>query len=339
MAMRSALLGRALLRPPSAASGLLLRRAAHGEARGSRWVPIYTVDAFSKGVFGGNPAGVVVLGGKARAGGVTTLDDATMQLIAREANLAETAFVSPAPGGGESDWSLRWFTPSCEVELCGHGTLGAAKCLYATGEVDAKTKIQFSTRVSGVLTVQHEEDDEGQPLLAMDFPADPPAGDVGCGALEGTKVLEGLGLEEEDVIWSGRSRFDIVVEIQPTSFVDKLEPDFGILKQVETRGVVVTARTFRRSLPAAMNIEIDEHVDFVSRFFGPRIGIDEDPVTGSAHCALGPYWAEKRNESEVAGYQASPRGGFVSVHCEGDRVKLRGHAALAMEGTMYLPTE
>ncbi|MGH7163582.1 MAG: PhzF family phenazine biosynthesis protein [Planctomycetota bacterium] len=258
-------------------------------------VPIFTVDAFAERPFSGNPAAVCLLPGPA---------DATwMQDVAREMNLSETAFLH-----GEGDeYRLRWFTPAVEVELCGHATLASAHVLYETGTLEPQRRALFRT-LGGGLTASREGES-----IALDFPAlrvdpaDPPPG-----------LLEALGAEAAFV---GRSRFDLLVEVSSEAQVRSLAPDFRALRAVKARGVVVTAR--------------GREFDFVSRFFAPSCGVDEDPVTGSAHCALAPFWAERLQKRELVGFQASRRGGIVRTRLEGDRVILGGRAVTVLRGQLF----
>ena len=257
---------------------------------------IFQVDAFTAEPFRGNPAAVVPL--------ERERDDAWMQDVAREMNLSETAFLLPAGDG----YRLRWFTPAVEVDLCGHATLASAHVLWETGRIAAGGEARFQTR-SGLLTAVRDG-----AWIELDFPATPPvAADPPPG------LLDALGVPALEV---GKSRFDYLVRVASADVVRALTPDFGRLRSVEARGVIVTA-------------EADDRVhDFVSRFFAPRAGVDEDPVTGSAHCCLAPYWAGRTGRDSLAGYQASARGGTVHVRLAGDRVKLRGHAVTVMRGIM-----
>jgi PhzF family phenazine biosynthesis protein len=259
---------------------------------------IRTVDAFADNAFSGNPAGVVVL--------EQYPADAWMQSMATEMNLSETAFVV-AVDDPDADFRLRWFTPVSEVDLCGHATLGAAHCLFSDS-VDGP--IRFSTR-SGVLTVSQAGD-----ALTMDFPAGP------AGRIDAPDGLaDALGAEP---VWVGRGGTnDVLCELAHEAAVRDVTPDMTVLARVEARGVIVTAA-------AASGGDYD----FVSRFFAPREGIVEDPVTGSAHTVLGPYWAERLGHTLLTGFQASPRGGRVGVEVLGDRVILTGRAVLMIDGLL-----
>lgn len=259
-------------------------------------VPLYQVDAFTDRPFGGNPAAICLLAEPAEAG--------WMQRVAAEMNLSETAFLVPAGEG----YGLRWFTPVVEVELCGHATLAAAHILWQTGRLARSAPARFFTR-SGELGARRRGD-----WIELDFPSEPvepcsePAG-----------LAEALGVPLRFV---GRNRMDILTEVADESALRSLDPDMAALARVETRGVIVTA-------PAQ-----SEGFDFVSRFFAPAAGVPEDPVTGSAHCALAPYWGGKLNKTELVGFQASARGGVVRVTLAGERVLLGGQAVTVLRGTL-----
>jgi PhzF family phenazine biosynthesis protein len=261
-------------------------------------IPCFQVDAFTDRPFRGNPAAVCLLEGD--------VDDAWMQAVAAEMNLAETAFARRA----EKGFSLRWFTPEVEVDLCGHATLATAHVLWSEALVPADEAIPFRTR-SGTLTCRQR--DGG---IAMDFPAL---------AVEARaprpELVAALGLPGNP-LWTGRTRFDDVVLLNDAASVRTLRPDFRALAAVSERGVIVTA------------VSDDARADFISRFFAPRVGIDEDPVTGSAHCCLGPFWAERLGRTELAGYQASRRGGYVGTRVSGDRVELSGKAVTVLRGEL-----
>lgn len=260
-------------------------------------IRIVQVDAFTNRAFAGNPAAVCVLS-HARP-------DAWMRDVAREMNLSETAFLSPQDGG----YNLRWLTPSVEVDLCGHATLASAHVLWQDGHLPAGSQARFHTR-SGLLTADRRGD-----WIEMDFPAkiatavEPPPG-----------LLPALGATTARYI--GKNAFDYLVEVETESILRNLDPDHSTLRKLPVRGVIVTAR------PSSGEF------DFISRFFAPGSGVDEDPVTGSAHTALGPYWAEQLGKTEFTAYQASDRGGVVRVRLEGDRVKLGGQAVTVMSGEL-----
>lgn len=258
--------------------------------------PCFHVDAFTRVPFAGNPAAVCLLAGSRPM--------RWMQAVAAEMNLSETAFVRPTAQG----FSLRWFTPRVEVDLCGHATLAAAHVLWQEGVVAAAQPLRFRTR-SGLLTATRRGED-----IELDFPARratpcrPPAG-----------LLRALGTRSRHV---ARNQDDLLVEVDSAAHVKALQPDFVRLRELPVRGVVVTARSPGRRW------------DFVSRFFAPRVGVDEDPVTGSAHCALAPYWAAKLGRDRLRGRQLSARGGDVEVEVRGERVALRGRAVTVVRGEL-----
>jgi PhzF family phenazine biosynthesis protein len=261
---------------------------------------IHVVDAFTDRPFAGNPAAVCVLAEPAEPG--------WMQRVAMEMNLSETAFPRPVEDAG-ADYELRWFTPKVEVALCGHATLASSHVLYETGAVPADRPIRFRTLRSGVLTVRR---DDG--LLAMDFPACPPEE---TGAPAG--LSDALGVKPS---WTGRNvQNDVLAVLDDAATVRALTPDLTALGRIDARGVCVTAP------------DTGAH-DFVSRFFAPQSGVPEDPVTGSAHCMLTPFWAERLGRTDMLAYQASPRGGEVRVTARGDRVILRGNAVTVLEGAL-----
>jgi PhzF family phenazine biosynthesis protein len=259
--------------------------------------PLYQVDAFTNQRFSGNPAAVVILEEAA--------EERWMQLVAAEMNLAETAFLFPEYDG----FRLRWFTPAVEVELCGHATLASAHILWEAGYLWAEEEARFYT-LSGLLTAHLK-----QGWIEMNFPAAPEEG-----AVPEPELLAALGIEQPSYV--GRNKFDYLVEVGSAAEVRNLKPDFARLRALGGRGVMVTAAD-----------ESGEY-DFISRFFAPAAGIEEDPVTGSAHCGLAPYWASKLDKVEMRAYQASPRGGVVHVEMAGDRVLLRGQAVTVLRGTL-----
>lgn len=263
---------------------------------------IYQVDAFADSPFTGNPAAVCPLDGPG--------DTAWMQAVAQEMNLSETAFWWPENGR----FGLRWFTPAAEVDLCGHATLASAHVAAQTGLLADGASIVFDTR-SGALTVRRRGDryEMDFPALEISEPVPPPDG-----------LLAALGLDPAALRSVVRSRFDLVVEVADESVVRSLNPSFGPLKSVDARGVIVTA-------PGD-----DPKVDFVSRFFGPAVGVDEDPVTGSAHCCLAPYWQAKLEKSALKAHQVSRRGGRIDLELRGDRVLLRGSAVTVMVGDLLV---
>jgi predicted PhzF superfamily epimerase YddE/YHI9 len=259
---------------------------------------ITVVDAFAEQPFSGNPAGVCVLSEPA--------PDPWMQLVAREMNLAETAFLLPVEDG----YSLRWFTPAVEVDLCGHATLAGAHVLWQQGHLPAGEIARFHTR-SGVLLARPRGD-----LIELDFPARPAAELVPPESL-----LPALGVPRPR--WVGRNVFDYMVEVETEAEVVALTPDLGALAKLPVRGVIVTSAA-ERGRP----------YDFVSRFFAPGVGVPEDPVTGSAHCALAPYWRPRIGRDAMTGFQASVRGGIVHTTVAGDRVMLAGRAVTMLRGVL-----
>jgi PhzF family phenazine biosynthesis protein len=277
---------------------------------------IVHVDAFTDKRFSGNPAAVCVLSEKR--------DDGWMQQLARELNLSETAFLLKDDGDGESDtYSLRWFTPSVEVDLCGHATVASAHVLWEREEeaaagmtAGARRPLRFRTK-SGLLAARMIEGG----WIELDFPALP------AKPAKAPKSLEkALGVRRARFV--GKSRFDYLIEVDSEKTVRKLSPDYTLLASIPARGVIVTARSSSSSSSSSSH-EKGGH-DFVSRFFAPRTGINEDPVTGSAHCVLAPYWAGRLGKNELTGYQASARGGTVRVWLDGDRVRLGGKAVTVM---------
>lgn len=259
---------------------------------------ITVVDAFTRTPFTGNPAAVCILEKAA--------SEEWMQDVALEMNLAETAFLFPEGDG----YRLRWFTPVAEVALCGHATVASAHVLWQNGHLAENQQARFET-LSGLLTA----DREGE-WIRLDFPAKlstpcvPPAG-----------LFESLGITEAKFV--GRNQFDFLVELESEDVVRALTPNLSGVARVDARGVIVTARSNH------------SEYDFVSRFFAPAVGVPEDPVTGSAHCALAPYWADKLGRNELVGYQASSRGGVVKVALRGDRVWLYGRAVTMLTGELH----
>ena len=257
---------------------------------------ITQVDAFTNRPFAGNPAGVCLLPKAA--------SDAWMLDVAREMNLAETAFLVKQKDG----FDLRWFTPAVEVDLCGHATLASAHVLWEDGHLPKTVQARFHTK-SGLLTA-----DQNGAWIELDFPATPVTAAPPPVALE-----EALGAHAEFV---GRSKFDYVVEVENEAVVRRLTPDLTAIAHIPARGVIVTSRA-------------DEtKYDFVSRFFAPQSGVPEDPVTGSAHCALAPYWSAKLGKKELVAFQASPRGGELRLRIVDDRVKIGGQAVTVLRGEL-----
>lgn len=259
--------------------------------------PLLQIDAFTARAFTGNPAAVCLLDGPA--------EPAWMQSVAQEMNLSETAFAYPEGDG----FRLRWFTPAVEVELCGHATLATAHALWETGRLPRAATARFQTP-SGLLTAEWQDG-----WIELDFPATPP---VACEAPAG--LLDALGLQAARFV--GRSRFDVLVEVGSAAEVRGLIPDYTALARVPVRGIIVTAAS-------------DEPgCDFVSRFFAPAVGVDEDPVTGSAHSALTPYWSTRLGGEAFVARQLSARGGELRVRLAGERVRIAGQAVTVLVGEL-----
>lgn len=260
---------------------------------------IFHVDAFTREPFSGNPAAICLID--------EPRDDGWMQKVAREMNLPETAFLTTSGGG----FRLRWFAPKAEVDLCGHATLASAHVLWEEGILAPGETARFETK-SGPLSAEKKDG-----LIEMDFPAEPERA-VECSP----PMLEAaLGAR---LGYVGENRFDLLVELASEETLRTLRPKFNFMKKLPVRGVIVTSPS-----------DSPEY-DFVSRFFAPALGVDEDPVTGSAHCCLGPYWAGKLGKTELVGYQASERGGLVRVRVgeDGDRVGLGGEAVTVLKGEL-----
>lgn len=256
---------------------------------------IIQVDAFADKPFTGNPAAVALIDG--------TEDDSLLQAIALEMNLSETAFPCRRSDG---DWDLRWFTPAAEVDLCGHATLATAHVLFNL-ELVAGGRITFHTRSGPLICEQAEAG------IVMDFPAAPAQE---CPPVDG--LSEALGVE---VLDCGRA-FDLLAQVASPEVVAGTAPDLQAVAEIDTRAVIVTAAGDIDGGPA----------DFVSRVFGPRVGVPEDPVTGSAHCILGPWWGERLGRSEMQAHQISARGGRLNVQLNDDRVSLTGQAITVLDG-------
>jgi PhzF family phenazine biosynthesis protein len=254
---------------------------------------IHQVDSFTDQAFAGNPAGVCLLQAPA--------EENWMQAVAREMNLSETAFLAPRSDGS---YYLRWFTPAAEVRLCGHATLASAHILWQTGALSSDQTARFHT-LSGLLTAELCGG-----WIEMDFPARPPKPVPPPAGL-----LEALGVQ---ALYVGRDVDDYLVEVEREETVRQLQPDITSLGKLEVRGTIVTAHSK------------DPDFDFISRFFAPRVGVNEDPVTGSAHCCLTSYWSGKLGKSEMTAYQASARGGVVKVRMAGERVRICGQAVTVM---------
>jgi PhzF family phenazine biosynthesis protein len=274
---------------------------------------IVTVDAFTDARFSGNPAAVCVLPpGRP--------DQEWMQKVAKEMNLSETAFLRRRDrkgAGGAASYDLRWFTPTVEVDLCGHATLASAHVLWETRQAGPKEKLRFHTR-SGVLTADRRV--EGRKVwIELDFPSLPERPFEGPAEV----IAKALSVKPRHV---GACGSDYLVEVEVEGELRRLSPDLGILKSLPVRGVAVTCA------PSASTKA--KGYDFVSRFFAPSVGVNEDPVTGSAHCFLGPFWGRRLGKKEVLGYQASARGGTVRVKMRGERVLLGGRAVTVMRAVM-----
>jgi PhzF family phenazine biosynthesis protein len=257
---------------------------------------IIQVDAFTAKPFAGNPAAVCVLS--------APQDDIWMQNVAQEMNLSETAFLLPQAEG----YNLRWFTPSVEVDLCGHATLASAHVLWSEGHLSPEETAQFHTR-SGLLTAQLQGE-----WIELNFPSK-----LTETATAPEELTKALGVKFKYV---GKNNFAYLVEVESEAIARNLKPNFTLLETLSTEGVIVTSRA-----------DPGEY-DFVSRFFAPKLGINEDPVTGAAHCSLAPYWSDRLGKNEFIAYQASARGGVVRVRYGGERVYLSGQAVTVLRGEL-----
>lgn len=257
---------------------------------------IVQVDAFTDRAYSGNPAAVCIM--------EEDRGEAWLQDVAREMNLSETAFLM----GHEEGYDLRWFTPAAEVDLCGHATLASAHVLWEEGHLEAGSTARFHTR-SGELTARRDGD-----WIWLDFPSLAPEA-----AEAPAELARVLGV---DPVAVARSRFDLLVEVESEKTVRSLTPDLALLRSLPVRGLIVTSRATATGY------------DFASRFFAPAVGVDEDPVTGSAHCVLAPYWGERLGREEMTGYQVSARGGVVRVRLAGDRVGLGGKAVTVLRAEL-----
>ena len=266
---------------------------------GMATLPIVVVDAFTAEPFKGNPAAVCLLANPAQP-----RTDAWMQSLAAEMNLSETAFLLP----NEDGFNLRWFTPTREVDLCGHATLASAHFLWESGVLTAGETARFHTR-SGLLTATRADD-----WIELDFPTGAPR------EVETPSALQ-VALGENTLLHVAQNRMDLLVEIASEANVRALQPNMERLASIDVRGVIVTAQS-------------STEYDFVSRCFYPRVGVPEDPVTGSAHTALAPYWAKKLGKQKLFAYQASIRGGELRLELQGDRVKISGQAVTVWRGTL-----
>jgi PhzF family phenazine biosynthesis protein len=259
-------------------------------------IVITQVDAFTARPFAGNPAAVCIL--------PEAPPESWMRDVAREMNLSETAFLVPQDGS----YNLRWFTPAVEVDLCGHATLASAHVLWEEGRLAVDAQARFHTR-SGLLLAERKRH-----WIEMDFPAK---------AEQATEAPEGLAAALGMApVYVGRNQFDYLVEVESAEALRGLKPDHSALRKLPVRGVIVTARSDAAEF------------DFISRFFAPGAGVDEDPVTGSSHVCLAPYWSRRLGKTEMTAYQASPRGGVVRVRVAGDRVFLGGQAVTVLRGEL-----
>lgn len=258
-------------------------------------IPLVQVDAFTDKPYGGNPAAVCVL--------TEAQPDDWMQRVAQEMNLSETAFLLPEGDG----FRLRWFTPTVEVDLCGHATLASAHTLWSEGHLAPDQEARFYTR-SGLLTAQRQED-----WIELNFPSNPSQP-----IATPEDLAAALGATPVAVV---ENSLGYLVELETAKTVRDLQPDFLALEKFSVHGIIVTSRG---AAP----------YDFVSRFFAPAIGINEDPVTGAAHCCLSPYWRDRLGKTSFLAYQASARGGVLQVEDRGDRVVLRGQAVTVLRGEL-----
>jgi PhzF family phenazine biosynthesis protein len=263
-------------------------------------IPIYQVDAFTEEPFKGNPAGVCLLR--------WPVEPAWMQHVAAEMNLAETAFPCPEGDG----FRLRWFTPKVEVRLCGHATLATAHVLWESGVLARDREARFQT-LSGLLTARRDGE-----LIELDFPARPPLPEPPPWA---DAVVGALGIKPVTIAMSAE---DVLFEAADEETVRSIAPDFATLRSLPARGVIVTSRSS------------DKRYDFVSRFFAPAVGVDEDPVTGSSHTVLTPFWAKRLGKESFTAYQASARGGVLRLRLAGDRVKIAGRAVTVIKGDLLV---
>lgn len=258
---------------------------------------LFQVDAFTDKPFKGNPAAVCVL--------PEAYDEEWMQNVAMEMNLSETAFLYKREDG----FNLRWFTPSVEIDLCGHATLASAHVLWESGILKPGEEARFHTR-SGLLTARRNDN-----WIELDFPAEPEDETPSS-----PNLVSAIGVSPK---YTGKNRFDYLIEVESEEVVRKVTPDFKLLASVPARGIIITS------------VSASDEYDFVSRFFAPAVGINEDPVTGSAHCCLGPYWKKRLNKNNFTAYQASSRGGIIRVNVKDDRVFLGGQAVTVFKGELF----
>jgi PhzF family phenazine biosynthesis protein len=257
---------------------------------------IFQVDAFTDTPFRGNPAAVCIL--------TESREEGWMQNVAGEMNLSETAFLWKKDDG----YSLRWFTPSIEIDLCGHATLASAHVLWESGQLETDRPARFYTR-SGILTAEKKEG-----LIELDFPAEP-EDEVAVSQ----EIVSALGVTTK---YAGKNRFDYLLEVESEDVLRNIKPDFALLGTIPVRGVIVTS------------ISASKDYDFISRFLAPAVGINEDPVTGSAHCCLGPFWRKRLKKDRFTACQASSRGGVVHLRLKGNRVHLGGKAVTIFKGRL-----
>ncbi|MCG7525869.1 PhzF family phenazine biosynthesis protein [Streptomyces sp. OfavH-34-F] len=266
---------------------------------------IRIVDAFTDRPFTGNPAGVLLFGPEGFP------DDGFLQRVAAELNLSETAFAHPLPEGGDADWALRWFTPVTEVDMCGHATLATAHVLHTTGA--ASGPVRFAARCGTLTSTAHPD-----ASYTLDFPTAPLTPEPVPDGL-----AEALGARPVSVHDTGAQVGDLLVELADEAAVRGLAPDFAALARLSRRGVIATA--------AATPVRA---YDYVSRGFFPAVGIDEDPVTGSAHTALAPFWSARLGRDTLTGLQASARSGLVRTTLRGARTLLTGRAVTVLDGEL-----
>lgn len=257
------------------------------------------IDAFTSHAFGGNPAGVCLLD--------RDVDDVWMQRVAMEMNLPETAFLRARDDGS---WSLRWFTPTVEVDLCGHATLASAHALWQEGLLAENDTARFHTK-SGLLTASRDGD-----RIELNFPATPAQQTD-----TPSKLAEALG---STPLFVGYNGTDLLVEVESEAVIESLAPQLALIAKLPSRGVIVTSASAR------------DGIDFVSRFFAPQSGIDEDPVTGSAHCTLAPFWSPRLNRTTFRALQLSARRGELQVTLDNDRVRLAGKAVTVFRGELVV---
>lgn len=265
-------------------------------------IPLYIVDAFADRVFTGNPAAVCLLEAPA--------DEEFMLQTAAEMNLSETAFLWPEQDG----YRLRWFTPAVEVNLCGHATLASAHVLWETGRLGRGEEARFHTR-SGLLRARQAEEDISLYFPSYELTASPPLAGLAAA----------LGLEKDQVLETVLYADNVLVRLEDEVRIRQLNPDFSLLAKLEPRAIAVTAECTAAD------------IDFVSRFFAPGIGVNEDPVTGSLHAALAPYWAQRLGRTSLTAYQASPRGGRIKLEAGGSLVTLSGKAVTVVSGQLHVP--